>query len=367
VAHRDAWEVAELHGLVREREDPADEGLRGDRGGEGGEADEHVRRHAGRDHREERVRDRRRIAEDERALAQVRERERGQNEEEPRDADGAGPEVPHVGIEGLAARDGEHDDPEDGEPAEAVVDEVERAPVRREGAHDLGGLHELLQAEDADGDEPRHHDGPEDLAHVARAALLDREEANEDEAGQRHDVRLETGRGELEALEGAQDRDGGRDHAVAEEERGAGDHEERDDADTRLRVAAREEREEREDPPFTAVVGAHDERDVLDRHGEDERPQDERDDAEEVGVAEGRALRVGRDLEGVEGARPDIAEDDADGGGRGGEEGGFVAGRVWGGGSGAPVHGRVVSRNEVAPQPPPEAYASGERRIRSAT
>ncbi len=134
-----AREVAELDRLVREREDAADERLRGDRGGHRGERDEEIRRRALGDHREERVRERGGVAEDERALPQVREEEAGEDEREPGEADGPDAEVPHVGVERLAARDREDDHAEDGEPAEAVVGEVERAPVRGERAADLTG------------------------------------------------------------------------------------------------------------------------------------------------------------------------------------------------------------------------------------
>ena len=66
----------------------------------------------------------------------------------------------------------------------------------------------------------------------------------------------------LEPLDRAEHADRGRDHAVAVEERGAGDHEERDPAD-RSALAAHaalgHEREEREDAALAVVVRAHDE------------------------------------------------------------------------------------------------------------
>ncbi len=80
-------------------------------------------------------------------------------------------------------------------------------------------------------------------------------------------------------------------------------------ADVALAVR-RGEREEREDPALASVVGPHDEREVLDRHDHRERPEDERQDAEQILLGRRDAvLRVDALLDRVERARPDVAED----------------------------------------------------------
>ena len=71
---------------------------------------------------------------------------------------------------------------------------------------------------------------------------------------------------------------------------------------------------ESEDATFSVVVGAHDEHQVLDRDHGDQRPQDQREDAEHVGVGD-REFVAGT-FEGltqrVERAGADVAVDDAE-------------------------------------------------------
>ena len=106
----------------------------------------------------------------------------------------------------------------------------------------------------------------------------------------------------------------GRDHPVAVEQRRAeqpDEHEHRSASGGLLR-RRRDERRERDHAAFAAVVGAHDEREVLDGDDEDERPDDERQQAEHVlGRRRQPVLAVQRLAERVDGARADVAVDDA--------------------------------------------------------
>ena len=70
-------------------------------------------------------------------------------------------------------------------------------------------------------------------------------------------------------------------------------------------------RDQGHDPALALVVGAHDERDVLDGHDQRDRPEDERDDAVDAGAVGRHRLGESR-LERVERARADVAEDDAE-------------------------------------------------------
>ena len=84
----------------------------------------------GRDHREERVLGRRRLAQDERALSEVAEHQRWHRQGEPGHADGARAEVPHVGVQRLATRHRQHDRAEDEEARHPVRGEVVDGMVR---------------------------------------------------------------------------------------------------------------------------------------------------------------------------------------------------------------------------------------------
>ncbi len=123
------------------------------------------------------------------------------------------------------------------------------------------------------------------------------------------------GRDHAEAFDGAEHRDRRRDHAVAVEHRRAEDAE-ADQPPAHLRAvleAARHERRQREDAALAAVVGAHDQRDVLQRDDDDERPEDHRQHAEHVVGRERQAIRAGeRRAQRVERARADVAVHDAD-------------------------------------------------------
>ena len=79
------------------------------------------------------------------------------------------------------------------------------------------------------------------------------------------------------------------------------------------------------------VVGAHDEGQVLDDDDDQERPEDEREDAEDVGVGRVQAVLAGEALlDRVEGRRADVAVDDAERGEPEHHETGAVAGGVGG-------------------------------------
>ena len=93
------------------------------------------------------------------------------------------------------------------------------------------------------------------------------------------------GRRDLEPFDRAEDGDGRRDDAVAVEQRRAEDDEPGDPSDAgagRASAVVRSERQEREDAALSAVVRPHDEGQVLHRDDHRQRPEDEREDAEEV-------------------------------------------------------------------------------------
>ena len=84
---------------------------------------------------------------------------------------------------------------------------------------------------------------------------------------------------------------------------------------------------EREGAALAVVVGPQDEDHVLERHDDDQRPQDQGDHAEHHLAREGGVARMpgcGGEalLEGIERAGADVAVDDADGAEGQGPEGG---------------------------------------------
>ena len=189
------------------------------------------------------------------------------------------------------------------------VPRIQRTEDRRV-AGDLGG------AEAADHREPHEHDRAEDVADPLRPVLLEEEEQAEDQERERDHGPRERRGGDFQALGRAQDRDRRRDDAVPVQQGGA-EETERDDGappdggPTAPRLL--DQREQREDPALAPVIQAHDEDNVLHADDQDERPDDEREhpihrrDRGPEPVVGGEAL-----LERVEGARADVAVDDAE-------------------------------------------------------
>ena len=114
--------------------------------------------------------------EDQRALAEVVEDQRGEDEREPALADRVRAEVAHVGVERLGAGDREHDAAERDERLVAVVEQELGAVVGRERAEDLRVLERADQAAEREHAEPDDHDRPEEAADRAGAEALGEEQ-----------------------------------------------------------------------------------------------------------------------------------------------------------------------------------------------
>ena len=158
--------------------------------------------------------------------------------------------------------------------------------------------------------------GPKKAATLPVPAALDHEQSDQDRERDRHHIGLEGGRRELQALHRREHRDRRRD---ARRRRRTGRR-------RRCRAATSDaapppsarcgERHERQRAALALVVGPQQDEDVLDRDDEHERPQDQRQHAEDHLAGHGgpAAGRGGHRLaEGVERARADIAVDDAEG------------------------------------------------------
>ena len=114
--------------------------------------------------------------EDQRALAEVVEDQRGEDEREPAARIARRAEVAHVGVQRLGAGDREHDAAERDERLVAVVEEELGAVVGRERAEDLRVLEQPREAGDRQHAEPHDHDRPEEPADRAGAEALDGEQ-----------------------------------------------------------------------------------------------------------------------------------------------------------------------------------------------
>ena len=174
----------------------------------------------------------------------------------------------------------------------------------------------MHDAEHRDGDEVEDHDRPEQSAHPRRAVRLDREQADEDADRDRHDIGPEAGLDGGQAFDRGQHRDRRSDHRIAVEESAGEDAEQHDARRPALLLALRatvDQRQQGEAAALPFVVGAHDRHDIFEGHDDHHRPEDQAEDAEDLDRPVPERMMAGEGLaEGVDRARADIAEDDAD-------------------------------------------------------
>ena len=88
--------------------------------------------------------------------------ERRKHHAEPGDPDRPLAEVPHVGVQGLAARDHQHHRSENQESLDPVAQEELHGVPRIHRPEHRGIARDPSQPEQRDRDEPHDHDGPED-------------------------------------------------------------------------------------------------------------------------------------------------------------------------------------------------------------
>ncbi len=246
-----------------------------------------------------------------RGLPEIVEKQRREDHEPPRPHDRQPAEVAQIRVERLGAGHREHDRADDRPRRPAARDEQHRAVSRVECREHRRHAHHFDRAHRAQHEEPEQHHRPEDAAEAAGPEPLHEEEPREDRDRDRHRQSRPRRIERAEPFDCAEHGDRGRDRAVAEEQRRPEDEHQREQPSVLRRpgLAAEEQSHQGEDPAFAVVVRPHHEQDVLDAHDHEERPADERGDADR---------RVGsRDreggLEGVERARADVAEDDPEG------------------------------------------------------
>ncbi len=173
---------------------------------------------------------------------------------------------------------------------------------------------DLQCSEHTQGAEPQHHDRAEHAADTGRSRALDGEEHDQHRQRQGNHETLEVGRHHLEPLDRRQDRDGRRNHAVTVKHGGA-EQAQRDCSPgqaPRGRQLPQDQRQQREDASFAAIVRAQNDQHILDRNDERHRPEDHRQDTQDTGLADPRAV-IAADtfLECVQRAGSDVAVDNA--------------------------------------------------------
>ncbi len=244
-------------------------------------------------------------------MAEIIAHQRRQNDEQPGRLDRPPPKMAHVGVERLRAGHRQKDAAEDNE-ADRPSGVDKRYP--RDWAQSLQNApcrSDMHQSKHGVDGEEHHHDRAEEGCNSGRASALGREQQNEDDDRRRQDVSSKAGVDLFQSFERGEHGNRRRDHRVAREEGRAGDAEQKRNRRL-LPEGALRQRFEGQDAAFALVVGLHQEQDIFRGDDNQQRPDNERDDADDFRGAEGAFELTQRRLQRVKGARADIAENDAD-------------------------------------------------------
>ena len=159
-----------------------------------------------------------------------------------------------------------------------------------------------------------HHHRAEESGDPRRAARLHRKQHHQNDHRQRHHIGIERGGDELDAFDRRKHRQRRRNHRIAVKQRAADDAEQHDRAGAAADRALRQ-RHQRQRSALAMVVGAQQDQHVFQRHHDDQRPQDQRQNAENGQRIDGAGRPAGGDdgfAERVKRAGADVAIDDTD-------------------------------------------------------
>ena len=232
------------------------------------------------------------IAQDERALPEVVEHQRREHERDPGHRDRPAPEVAEIGVKRLRPSHSQEDGAEHHEGHRAMLAQEARRLQRVEGREHAGFAQDLRHAQAREGHEPDRGERPEGARDTGGAALLHGEEPDQDGHRQRHHVGRDAGPDELRPLHRREDRDRGRHDCVAAKQRRPRDAE-RQDRDRAAPDAQPHEGIEGEHPALAPVVGAQQEQHVLDHDDRDQRPDQQRQEAQHLAGVDARRPRPG--------------------------------------------------------------------------
>ena len=220
-----------------------------------------------------------------------------------------------IGEQGFHAGERQDDAAERGVAKPAMAEQEAYGVARIKGGQHARVVGDADDAGEPDRGEPQEHDRAEQAAHRFRPAALHQEKQEQDGGGDRQHVGLEDVGGDVQALDGGQHRDRGRDHAVPVEQGRAEQHEQRQGArrgERFGRVVLLDQTQHGQSTAFAVMIRAQHKHGVFHTDGEHHGPEYEGEDAE-YGP---RIMREGRGvgkhlLDGVERTGADVAEDDA--------------------------------------------------------
>ena len=271
-AHR--RQIPQANRLTRQREHPRDHRLRRDNGRQRGDNQHRHQRPVGRQ-QEERVLDSLRVFQQQRTLTEVIQYQRRQHDGKPREANRQLPEVTHIRVQRFDAGNREHDRAEGNKRNGFVFQEEMNRPCRVKSLQHFWIANNSAQTQCRQDQEPGQHNRCKQLTDKPGAMFLNRKQQGQDNNGERNHPRLQLRRDNLQPLDCRKHRNRRRNHHFPIEEAATyqpDDHQER--GHSCRRVTPRQGHQ-RQDPAFTGVIRAHDEREIFKRDHQNQQPEDE--------------------------------------------------------------------------------------------
>ena len=195
--------------------------------------------------------------------------------------------MPHVGVQSLGAGDHQENGAQHHESLNLIEDqEFERIPGENGGEHPRR-VHHLHYPGHRQKAQPDQDHRPEQAAHPRRAMALEQKKADQNGHGERNYVGVEYRRGYADTFHRAQNGYGRGDHPVTEQKTGR----EEAQADYTHSLAdiigsfgPAYQGGQGDDAALTMIVRPENEDEVLESHDHDQGPEDQRQDAQDVGL-----------------------------------------------------------------------------------
>ena len=180
---------------------------------------------------------------------------------------------------------------------------------RVESGDNAGMAHDAPKPEHRDRDKPDEHDWTERPSDARCPAALHREEDHQDSHRHRHDMRLEEVGRYVETLERAQDRNRGRDDAVAINQRRAEQPHDDERSPATVPTSA-SQGHQGENAALAMVVGAHHDQTVFDGDYDDQQPNDQRQQSKRHGLRQLAPSGLHNRVQRIERTGAEVAIDD---------------------------------------------------------
>ena len=176
-------------------------------------------------------------------------------------------------------------------------------------------VQDLRHAQHRDDKKPEHHDRAKKAPDAGSAAPLHKEQSEQDHQGERNHVLLEGGRDYFHALHRRQHGNRRRDDAITIKQTGAKNTDQQQHLAQAWLVLdrLRGQRQHGHQSAFAVVVGAQHQGDVLDRDNDRQGPEENRQNAEHIGVGKWHVAGAEYLLDRIQYAGADVAINNADG------------------------------------------------------